>query len=117
MSKSAVRSSAKSVVNSGAPHWPTCSVRSPRPYRGGKVAAALSAPAQSLLRAAALDVGFDLVTETAIRAVARTIAALDGQAEIGASHICEAINYRSLEGLAVTSQPRRVRGPAGKQAA
>jgi hypothetical protein len=82
-----------------------------------KVAAALSASAHSLLRAAALDGGFDLVTEAAVREVARTIAALDRKIEIGASHICEAINYRSLEGLAVTSQPRRVRGPAGKQAA
>lgn len=82
-----------------------------------KVGTTLSVPAQNLLRVAARDLGLDLAIEAAVRDVARTIAALDRKTEIGASHICEAINYRSLEGIAANRQPRRVRKAAPKRAA
>ncbi len=62
----------------------------------------LDAAGESLLKSAVTELGLNLrVRETALR-VARTIANLDNSEVITASHVCEAVNYRTVlsQGLA-----------------
>lgn len=55
-----------------------------------------SSDCHNLLKATINEVGLSAREVETIREVAETIARLDGVSEVGASHICEAINYRML---------------------
>jgi magnesium chelatase family protein len=50
-----------------------------------------------LLEAASARLGLSARAYTGILRVARTIADLGGSAEVGSSHVAEAIQYRSLD--------------------
>lgn len=58
---------------------------------------ALEAPAAALLRAAFDRLGLSARAYDRVLKVARTIADLDGAAKIGAPHLAEALQYRSLD--------------------
>jgi len=55
------------------------------------------AAAEKLLEAAMTKLGLSARAYTRVLKVARTIADLEGQADIGARHVAEAIQYRSLD--------------------
>jgi magnesium chelatase family protein len=57
----------------------------------------VDAGADRLMESAMNSLGLSARAHTRILKVARTIADLDGAAEIGAAHVAEAIQYRSLD--------------------
>ena len=57
----------------------------------------LDPAAAEILRAAVNDLGLSARAHDKVLRVARTIADLDGVAQIGCPHVCEAINYRVLD--------------------
>jgi magnesium chelatase family protein len=57
----------------------------------------LATGAAELLRAAVADLGLSARAHDKVLRVARTVADLDGSADIGCSHVSEAINYRLLD--------------------
>jgi magnesium chelatase family protein len=59
--------------------------------------AGLSAPVKSVLDQAMEALQLSARAYTRIRKIARTIADLEGAAEIGPDHITEAIGYRTLD--------------------
>lgn len=67
------------------------------PSRLMKRYCALKGEASRLLETAVERLGFSARAYTRVLKVARTIADLDGAEEIGASHVSEAIQYRSLD--------------------
>src|SRR4051795_10923577 len=58
---------------------------------------AVSAPVESLLRAAVTRLGLSARAYHRILKIARTVADLDGSAAIASSHVSEAIQYRALD--------------------
>jgi len=56
-----------------------------------------SAPAESLLRRAIAKLGLSARAYTRVLKLARTIADLAGELEIGIPHVSEAIQYRVLD--------------------
>ena len=57
----------------------------------------LSDPVESLLRTAITRLGLSARAYHRVLKIARTIADLAGEAEIGTTHVAEAIQYRSLD--------------------
>jgi len=65
--------------------------------RGMETCCRLDSPTQALLRKAIEKLGFSARAYSRILKVSRTIADLAGEANIQASHVSEAIQYRSLD--------------------
>ena len=70
---------------------------------------ALSPPVERLLRDAVNRLGLSARAYHRILKIARTIADLERAAELGLSHVGEAIQYRSLDRRGVAAGPRMSR--------
>ncbi len=66
-------------------------------HRQVRAHAKLDAAGESLLKQAMMEMGLSARAHDKVLRVARTIADLDGAADIGAAHLAEAIQYRRLD--------------------